>query len=87
MWREIIDGIKSVGILEMELYVQGNRLVMIVEAPLDFDWDKAMSKLAGLPRQQEWEDWNAQYQDCKVGGTSDEKWKLMDCMFDLYEYE
>lgn len=87
MWREIIDGIKAVGILEMELYIQGNRLVMIVETPLDFDWDKAMSKLAKLPRQQEWEDWNAQYQDCKIGETSDEKWKLMDRMFHLYEYD
>ena len=87
MWREIIDGIKAVGILEMELYSQGNRLVMIVETPLDFDWDKAMSKLAKLPRQQEWEDWNAQYQDCKIGETSDEKWKLMDRMFHLYEYD
>jgi len=87
MWREIIDGIKSVGILEMELYIQGNRLVMIVETPLDFDWDKAMSKLAKLPRQQEWEDWNAKYQDCKIGETSDEKWKLMDRMFHLYEYD
>ena len=87
MWREIIDGIKAVGILEMELYIQGNRLVMIVETPLDFDWDKAMSKLAKLPRQQEWEDWNAQYQDCKIGETSDEKWKLIDRMFHLYEYD
>lgn len=87
MWREIIDGIKAVGILEMELYIQGNRLVMIVETPLDFDWDKAMSKLSKLPRQQEWEDWNAQYQDCKIGETSDEKWKLMDRMFHLYEYD
>jgi len=87
MWREIIDGIKAVGILEMELYIQGNRLVMIVETPLDFDWDKAMSKLAKLPRQQEWEDWNAQYQDCKIGETSDEKWKLMNRMFHLYEYD
>ena len=87
MWREIIDGIKAVGILDMELYIQGNRLVMIVETPLDFDWDKAMSKLAKLPRQQEWEDWNAQYQDCKIGETSDEKWKLMDRMFHLYEYD
>lgn len=87
MWREIIDGIKAVGILEMELYIQGNRLVMIVETPLDFDWDKAMSKLAKLPRQQEWEDWNAQYQDCKIGETSDEKWKLMVRMFHLYEYD
>lgn len=87
MWKEIVDGIREVGILEMELYIQSNRLVMIVEAPLDFDWDSAMKRLAVLPRQQEWEDWNAQYQDCKVGETSDEKWKLMNRMFHLYDFK
>lgn len=87
MWKEIVDGIREVGILEMELYIQSNRLVMIVEAPLDFDWEGAMKRLAVLPRQQEWEDWNAQYQDCKVGETSDEKWKLMDRMFHLYDFK
>ena len=87
MWHEIVEGIRQVGILEMELYVQSNRLVMIVEAPMDFDWDSAMKRLAVLPRQQEWEDWNAQYQDCKVGETSDEKWKLMERMFHLYDFK
>ena len=29
---------------------------MIVETPIDFDWESAMAKLATLPRQQEWED-------------------------------
>ena len=54
-WQEIIDGIRAVGILEMEIYILGTRLFMIVETPLDFDWDTAMAKLATLPRQQEWE--------------------------------
>ena len=30
MWREIIDGIRQVGILEMEIYILGSRLFMIV---------------------------------------------------------
>ena len=54
-WREIGEGIRQVGILEMEIYILGNRLVMIVDAPLDFDWDSAMERLATLPRQEEWE--------------------------------
>ena len=54
-WDEIKEGIKTVGILEMEIYILGNRLVMIVDAPVDFDWDTAMERLATLPRQEEWE--------------------------------
>ena len=85
MWPEIMEGIRSVGILEMELYILADRLVMIVETPLDFDWDKAMDRLATLPRQQEWETLNAQYQLCNPEDTSNEKWKLMERMFHLYK--
>lgn len=31
VWTEILDGIREVGILEMEIYLLGNRLFMIVE--------------------------------------------------------
>ena len=31
-WKEIRDGIREVGILEMEIYILGNMLVMIVDA-------------------------------------------------------
>lgn len=45
---------------------------MIVETPLDFDWDEAMAKLATLPRQQEWEDYMSVFQKaaprCVFGG-------------------
>jgi L-rhamnose mutarotase len=84
-WPEIKAGIREVGILEMEVYMIGTRLVLIVEAPLDFDWDTAMAHLATLPRQQEWEDYVAQFQKCASGETSDEKWKMMERTFYLYE--
>ena len=50
-WPEIRAGIRAVGILEMEIYIKGCSLFMIVETPLDFDWDEAMEKLSHLPRQ------------------------------------
>ena len=72
-------------IREMEIYILDNHLFMIVETPVDFDWDSAMAKLATLPRQAEWEDYVAMFQQCKPGSTSDEKWQMMERMFYLYE--
>ncbi|KGI59988.1 hypothetical protein HMPREF3034_01977 [Prevotella sp. DNF00663] len=82
--QQIEDGIKQVGILEMELYIVGTRVFMIVETPVDFDWDDAMARLATLPGQQDWEDYVSQFQQCATGSTSDEKWKMMERMFYLY---
>lgn len=84
-WREVREGIRSVGILEMEIYITGNRLVMIVDAPEDFNWNEAMARLATLPRQAEWEDTAGKYQKCKPGTTSSEKWTMMERMFHLYK--
>lgn len=83
-WSEIIEGIREVGILEMEIYIIGTRLFMIVETPLDFDWPTAMERLATLPRQQEWEDYMSEFQVAPPGASSDEKWVLMERMFHLY---
>ena len=84
-WREIRDGIREVGILEMEIYILGNRLFMIVETPLDFDWESAMARLATLPRQQEWERYMAVFQQCNEDDTADQKWHMMERMFYLYD--
>lgn len=83
-WKEVLDGIREVGILEMEIYILGTRLFMIVETPLDFDWETAMTKLATLPRQAEWEDYMSVFQAVKEGMSSAEKWQLMERMFHLY---
>ena len=83
-WSEILDGIREVGILEMEIYIVGTRLFMIVETPVDFDWSTAMARLSTLPRQQEWEDYMSEFQVAPPGASSDEKWVLMERMFHLY---
>ena len=84
-WSEILWGIREVGILEMEIYILDTRLFMIVEAPLDFDWDSAMARLSTLPRQQEWEDYMSEFQKAAPGSSSNEKWRMMERMFHLYE--
>ena len=84
IWKEIPEGIREVGILEMEIYLLDTRLFMIVETPLDFDWDTAMARLGTLPRQAEWEDYMAEFQLVKAGMSSAEKWQLMDRIFHLY---
>ena len=85
IWPEIMAGIRAVGLLEMEIYLLGTRLFMIVEAPADFDWDSAMQRLATLPRQAEWEALTAKYQQAGAGATSNEKWQLMERIFHLYK--
>ena len=84
IWKEVPEGIRQVGILEMEIYLLGTRLFMIVETPLDFDWDTAMARLGTLPRQAEWEDYMAEFQLVKAGMSSAEKWQMMDRIFHLY---
>ena len=83
-WKEIRDGIREVGILEMEIYMLGNQLVMIVDAPADFDWQEAMDRLATLPRQAEWEAFVARFQGCSADARSDEKWIEAERIFRLY---
>lgn len=84
-WPIISEGIKEVGILEMEIFILGSRLFMIVETAEDFEWTKAFAKLATLPRQAEWEEYMSVFQNVKPGSTSDEKWQLMERIFKIYE--
>ena len=83
-WPEIAEGQRAVGILEMEIYRRENHLVMIVETVADFDWEKAMAKLATLPRQAEWEAFVAAYQGCDAHAKSDEKWQMTERIFHHY---
>ena len=83
VWPEIVAGIKSVGILEMDIYIYGNQLVMWVEVPEELDWDAAMERLATLPRQQEWEEFMAVFQDTDPHASAAAKWQPMERMFHL----
>ncbi len=85
VWQEVLEGIRQVGILDMEIYLLGTKLFMIVETPRQFNWDNAFEKLNKLPRQQEWEDYMSIFQQSNPNATSTEKWTLMERIFHLYD--
>jgi len=83
VWPEITKGMREVGITDMEIYLAGNRLFMIMETVPDFNHDKAMAELAKKPRQSEWETYVSQFQNTSAEATAEEKWQLMERIYKM----
>lgn len=82
-WTEITQGMKEVGIIDMEIYLFGTKLFMIMDTVPDFDHDKSMADLALKPRQSEWEAHMSQFQDSSAKATADQKWQLMEHIYKM----
>jgi Uncharacterized conserved protein len=85
IWKEIPEGIRQAGILEMEIYVINDLAFMIIETPVDFNWDEAFGRLATYERQAEWEEFVSKFQQTEPGKRSEEKWQLVEQVFSLTE--
>ena len=84
-WPEITQGMKEVGILDMEIFLLGTKLFMIMDTVSDFNHDKAMEELATKPRQSEWEAYMSQFQDTSAEATADQKWQIMERIYKMGE--
>ena len=82
-WPEITQGMIEVGILDMEIYIMGPRLFMIMDTKAEFDHDRAMAELAAMPRQSEWEAFVSRFQKTSSEATADEKWQVMERIYKL----
>ena len=78
VWEEVKAGIREVGIVDMQIYIYGNHLFMIMDTTDEFDMERDYARLATLPRQAEWEEHMSKYQKVLPGQSSQEKWKLME---------
>ncbi|SHH01027.1 L-rhamnose mutarotase [Pedobacter caeni] len=83
VWPEIIESIKSSGILNMEIYRTGNRLFMIMEVTENFSFEQKAAMDAGNEKVQEWETLMWKYQQAVPGAKPGEKWMMMDKIFQL----
>lgn len=84
IWPETLAAIRDAGILEMEIYLCGHTLFMIVELPESLSWDEAMRRMAAAPKQAEWEALTARFQQARPDQKSNEKWTLMERIFHRY---
>ncbi len=87
VWPEVTQGMKEVGIIDMEIYIYDNNLFMIMDTKLDFNHDLAMDKLGRLPRQTEWELYVSKFQDTEDGASAKGKWLLMERIFKMEQQE
>lgn len=51
VWPEVIVGRREVGILDMQIYLHGRDLFLIMDTEYEFVFAKDMSRLATLSRQ------------------------------------
>jgi L-rhamnose mutarotase len=83
IWPEITRSIKDSGIEDMEFYLLGTRMFMIMEVNESFSFE-AKSKADQLnPRVQEWERLMGTFQKSLPQANPDEKWVLMERVFKL----
>ena len=85
VWPEITQGMIDVGILDMEIYLTGTRLFMIMDTVPNFDHDKAMADLATKPKQSEWENAMSRFQSSTADASADEKWQMIERIYKLNE--
>jgi len=85
VWPEVTIGMKEVGIIDMEIYLFGTRLFMIMDTVPDFNHEKAMAELAKKPRQTEWEAFVSRFQESNGTEKTTEKWELVERIFKMDE--
>lgn len=82
-WPEITEGMKQIGIIDMEIYLAGTNLFMIMDTKADFDHEKAMAQLAKLPKQAEWETLVSKYQETNHAASAGEKWRVLERIYKM----
>jgi L-rhamnose mutarotase len=83
VWPEIIRSIKDSGILDMEIYLLGTRMFMIMEVSEDFAFEAKIEADRRNPKVQEWENLMWRFQKALPQAKPGEKWMRMDRIFKL----
>jgi L-rhamnose mutarotase len=85
VWPEIQKSIKDSGIEDMEIYLLGTRMFMIMEVGKSFSFEAKSEADRKNPRVQEWEKLMWRFQQALPQAKPGEKWLLMDRVFKLEE--
>jgi L-rhamnose mutarotase len=83
IWPEITRSIKNSGIEDMEIYLLGTRMFMIMEVNDTFSFESKDQADRLNPKVQEWEALMSTFQQLLPQTTPGEKWLLMERMFKL----
>ena len=83
IWPEIADSIAGSGIEDMEIYLLGTRMFMIMEVNESFSFEAKARSDELNPKVQEWEKLMWRFQQALPQARAGEKWLLMERIFKL----
>jgi L-rhamnose mutarotase len=83
IWPEITKSIKDAGILDLEIYLLGTRMFMILEVDESFSFEKKMDADRTNPKVLEWENLMWKFQRALPEARPGEKWLRMERIFKL----
>lgn len=85
VWPEITESIRTAGIENMEIFLAGNRMFMIMSVNESFDLETKAKADEANEKVQEWEKLMWGFQQALPWAKPGEKWIQMDKIFDLKE--
>ena len=83
VWPEITQSIRGSGIEDMEIYLLGTRLFMIMEVNDRFSFEEKARADRSNPKVQEWEELMWKFQQPLPQARPGEKWILTERIFKL----
>jgi L-rhamnose mutarotase len=85
IWTEIRDSISGSGVIDMEIYLLGKRLFMILDVSESFSFAAKAAADAANPKVQEWEALMGRFQQPLPESRPGQRWTLMERIFSLQE--
>jgi L-rhamnose mutarotase len=83
IWPEITQSIKAAGIEDLEIYVHGTRMFMVMEVSERFSFERKAIADRENPKVREWEELMWKFQEPLPDAKPGEKWLLMEQIFKL----
>lgn len=83
IWPEITRSIKDAGIEDMEIYLLGTRMFMVLETNDCFSFEAKANADQSNPKVQAWEELMWKFQKPLPQAAPGEKWLLMERIFKL----
>jgi L-rhamnose mutarotase len=83
IWPDIVQSLRAAGIEDAEIFRTGNRLVLVLDVPADFDPAAKAAADAADSRVQAWETLMWNYQQALPWARPGEKWIPMRRIFSL----
>ncbi|GGG86172.1 L-rhamnose mutarotase [Edaphobacter dinghuensis] len=83
IWPEVKKSLFDAGIVDMEIYLAGTRLFMIMDVGDNFSFSAKSAADAANAKVQEWEALMANFQQELPQSAPGQKWVVMEKVFDL----